>query len=50
MALTTLVAEIIFGVLATIVVMAFSRWREYRADAGSASLRRAPIDRLSRLR
>lgn len=30
--------EIIFGVLATIIVMWFSRHREYRADAGSARI------------
>lgn len=28
--------EIIFGILATIIVMWFSRYREFRADAGSA--------------
>lgn len=28
--------EIIFGILASTIVMAFSRWREFRADAGSA--------------
>lgn len=31
-----MVFELIFGVLATIIVMWFSRYREYRADAGSA--------------
>ncbi len=36
--LTVLVAEIIFGVLATMIVAAFSRRREFRADAGSAQL------------
>ncbi len=36
--LTVLVAEIIFGVLATIIVATFSRRREFRADAGSAQL------------
>ena len=30
--------EILFGVLASIIVMWFSRYREYRADAGSAHL------------
>ena len=30
--------EILFGVLATLIVMAFSRHREYRADAGGAAL------------
>ncbi|MDX1654508.1 MAG: protease HtpX [Candidatus Competibacteraceae bacterium] len=36
--ITSLVAELLFGVLATIIVMWFSRWREFRADAGSADL------------
>lgn len=30
--------QIIFGILANIILMWFSRYREYRADAGSASL------------
>lgn len=36
--ITVIVCEIIFGVLASIIVAWFSRQREYRADAGSASL------------
>ncbi|MGN1357033.1 MAG: protease HtpX [Succinivibrionaceae bacterium] len=32
------VLQIIFGLIATVVVMWFSRWREYRADAGAAEL------------
>ena len=36
--MTVFVLELVFGVLASIVVLAFSRWREYRADAGSAAL------------
>ena len=36
--ITVLVCELIFGVLASIIVAWFSRQREYRADAGSASL------------
>lgn len=41
--------EIMFGILASIVVMFFSRKREYRADAGAAALmgeRRSMIDAL----
>lgn len=35
---TTLLCELVFGVLATMIVMWFSREREYRADHGSATL------------
>ena len=35
---TVMVFQAVFGVLASIIVMAFSRYREYRADAGGASL------------
>ena len=30
--------EVIFGILASMIAMWFSRYREYRADAGSANL------------
>jgi heat shock protein HtpX len=36
--ISSIVFEILFGVLASIVVMYFSRQREYRADAGAAAL------------
>ncbi|WP_373767252.1 protease HtpX [Glaesserella sp.] len=36
--LVSMVLEVLFGVLATIIAMWFSRYREFRADAGSASL------------
>ena len=36
--IATIVFEIIFGILASVVVMWFSRLREYRADAGAAEL------------
>lgn len=36
--ITTIIAEIVLGVLASIIVMWFSRQREFRADAGGASL------------
>ena len=36
--ITVIVCEIVFGILASIIVMWFSRQREYRADAGSARL------------
>ncbi|GAH43119.1 unnamed protein product, partial [marine sediment metagenome] len=34
----TLVLQMVLGVLATMIVMWFSRWREFRADAGGARL------------
>ncbi len=34
--LTSIVFEILFGMIAMVVIFAFSRHREYRADAGSA--------------
>ena len=36
--LTTVVAQVVLGMLASVIVMWFSRWREFRADAGGASL------------
>jgi len=36
--ITVIVAQIVLGILASIVVMWFSRWREFRADAGGATL------------
>ncbi len=36
--ITVIVAQIILSILASTVVMAFSRWREFRADAGGAEL------------
>ena len=36
--ITTIIAQIVFGILASIIVMWFSRQREFRADAGSAAL------------
>ncbi len=49
--LTVLVFDIIFGILASIVVCAFSRWREYRADrfAAVATSREDMIAALRRL-
>jgi heat shock protein HtpX len=35
---TQMLAQILLSILATIIVMWFSRWREFRADAGGASL------------
>ena len=36
--ITEIVCQIVFGVLASMIVAWFSRWREFRADAGSAQL------------
>ncbi len=36
--ITTIIAELVLGILASIIVMWFSRQREYRADAGGAGL------------
>ncbi|WP_415830170.1 protease HtpX, partial [Bordetella pseudohinzii] len=50
--ITVIVCEIVFGVLASIIVAWFSRQREYRADAGSAQLlgaREPMIHALARL-
>ncbi len=35
---TTFIAEMILGILASMIVMWFSRWREFRADAAGAHL------------
>jgi len=40
--ITSMIAEVVLGFLALIVVRWFSRWREYRADAGGASLAGRP--------
>jgi len=50
--ITSIVFEILFGILASIVVMYFSRQREYRADMGAAQLmgdRQPMIDALRAL-
>ena len=46
-----MIAEVVFGVLAMMIVMWFSRWREFRADAGGAALagRQNMINALHRL-
>ena len=49
--ISTIVAQIVFGILATPIVMWVSRQREFRADAGSAQLvgRQPMISALQRL-
>jgi heat shock protein HtpX len=46
-----MIAQVLLGVLATLIVCAFSRWREFGADAGGAHLagRRKMIGALQRL-
>ena len=39
----------VFGILASIVACAFSRHREYRADAGAAELLGSPKDMIEAL-
>lgn len=48
----SIVAEILLGILASMIVFKFSRWREYRADAAGANLagRGDMIAALERLR
>jgi heat shock protein HtpX len=50
--LTVIVAELVLGILASMIVMWFSRQREFRADRGGAQLanREAMIGALERLR
>ena len=36
--ITTIIAQAVFGILASVIVLWFSRQREFRADAGSAAL------------
>jgi len=50
--ITVIVAQIVLGILASMIVMWFSRYREFRADAGGAKLagRDRMIGALERLR
>ena len=50
--ITSMIMEVVFGLLASLVVMWFSRWREFHADAGGAELagRGKMIAALERLR
>jgi heat shock protein HtpX len=40
--LSVLASQILLGILASMIVMAFSRWREFRADRGGAHLAGIP--------
>jgi heat shock protein HtpX len=48
--ITTVVCDILFGVLASIIVAWFSRQREFRADAGAARLMGSPQPMVAALR
>lgn len=49
--IVSIIAQLVLSVLASMIVAWFSRWREFRADAGGADLasRRAMINALRRL-
>jgi heat shock protein HtpX len=36
--IVSMVAEMVFGILAMMITMGFSRWREFRADQGGAAI------------
>ncbi len=48
--ITVFIAEIVFGVLASLIVAWFSRHREFRADAGAATLMNNPRPMIAALR
>jgi heat shock protein HtpX len=50
--ITVIIAQLVLGILASMIVMWFSRYREFRADAGGAQLagRESMIGALERLR
>ena len=48
--ITVFVCEIVFGILASIIVAWFSRQREFRADAGSAAMMGSPRSMIGALR
>ena len=47
---TSMVCEVVFGILASVVVAWFSRQREFRADAGAARLMGSPVPMQNALR
>jgi heat shock protein HtpX len=48
--ITVIVCQIVFGILASLIVAWFSRWREFRADRGSATLLGTPAPMIAALR
>jgi heat shock protein HtpX len=47
---TNIVCQIVFGILASVIVAYFSRQREFRADAGAAALMGQPNSMIAALR
>jgi heat shock protein HtpX len=45
-----MICEVVFGLLASIIVAWFSRQREFRADAGAAGLMGSPVPMQNALR
>jgi heat shock protein HtpX len=48
--ITMIVSQIVFGILASAIVAWFSRYREFRADRGSANLLGTPQPMIAALR
>jgi len=48
--ITVFICEIVFGILASIIVAWFSRHREFRADSGAADLLGSPLPMVAALR
>jgi heat shock protein HtpX len=48
--ITVIVAQIVLGILASMIVAWFSRQREYRADRGSAQYLGSPLPMVNALR
>jgi heat shock protein HtpX len=48
--ITAMVCELLFGILASLIVMYFSRQREFRADRGSAQILGSPRPMIAALR
>lgn len=47
---TSMICEVVFGILASVIVAWFSRQREFRADAGAAKLMGTPVPMQNALR
>ncbi|HAX90896.1 MAG TPA: protease HtpX [Rhodospirillaceae bacterium] len=47
---TSFIGELVFGVLASLIVMYFSRQREFKADSGAAQLLGSPLPMIAALR